>query len=44
MTELTKRFIENTRKISSDDIRNAFELSALILAFVFCTIALTPIF
>ena len=44
MTELTKRFIDTTKKITTDDIKGAMELSALIMVFAFCLFTLSPIF
>ena len=43
MTELTKRFIENTQKITLEDITSAAEITALVLMFLFCVMAITPI-
>ena len=43
MTELTKRFIENTLKITLEDITSAAEITALVLMFLFCVMAITPI-
>lgn len=44
MTELTKRFINTTKSITTEDIKGALELSALIMVFAFCLLTLSPIF
>ena len=43
MTELTKKFIEETQKITIEEITSAAEVTALILVFIFCVIAIAPI-
>lgn len=43
MTELVEKFIKESKKVKEEDILGAIEVSFLVLVFVFCVYAVSPI-
>jgi hypothetical protein len=43
MTELVEKFIKESKKITEEDVVGAIEVSFLVLVFVFCVYAVSPI-
>lgn len=43
MTELVEKFIKESKKVTEESVVGAIEVSFLVLVFVFCVYAVSPI-